>query len=167
MSEIGYYLHELLKEATGVSSSDLTTVRTYCTTNSLTNAGPQIDTDRGYAAAVLGVGKTLSSEAVVGAGALTPTKQISTVANTTSGTYAVTLAAPSGQDGQEKIIKAVATMTHTVTLAMTNIKTAGDLVGTTGVSGTTTLTFTNAGDCAILKAVGSLWHLVGGTAVAS
>lgn len=105
----------------------------------------------------------LPSEAVAAAGALAPNVIESTLANTTSGTYAVTLAAPSNQDGQLKIIKAVATMSHTVTLAMTNILMSGGYTPT----GTTTLTFTNAGDCAVLMAVGSKWVYLGGSAVAS
>jgi hypothetical protein len=50
-----------------------------------------------------------------------------------------------------------------VTLAMTNILTSGAATPT----GTTTLTFTNAGDCAVLFALGGKWVLVGGSAVAS
>lgn len=110
---------------------------------------------------------TPQSEAIIAAGAVSTTKMESTVSNVTSGTYAVTLAAPSSQDGQIKIIKAVATMTHTVTLAMTNIATPGFLVAVTGLSGSTTLTFTNAGDCVILIAVGGKWQIIGGSAVAS
>lgn len=110
---------------------------------------------------------TPQTEAVIAAGAISTTKMESTVSNVTSGTYAVTLAAPSGQDGQIKIIKAVTTMTHTVTLAMTNISVPGFLVATTGYSGSTTLTFTNAGDCVVLIAVGGKWQLVSGSAVAT
>lgn len=93
-------------------------------------------------------------------GALDTTSGESTFSNTDVGPYAVTLAAPSSQDGQLKVLKAVATMTSPVTLAMTNI------VSYPG-GANTTLTFTNAGDCAILMAVGAKWIMVGGSAVAS
>lgn len=105
-------------------------------------------------------------QALSGAGAVSVAVMETTVTNAGS-TYAVTLAAPSGIDGQVKIIKAITAMTGTVTLAMTNISTPGFLVPTTGVSGTTTLTFTNVGDCAIFIAVGGKWQLIGGSAVAS
>jgi hypothetical protein len=106
---------------------------------------------------------TPTVETVIAAGALSTTIMESTVSNITSGTYAVTLAAPSSQDGQVKIIKAIATMTHTVTLAMTNIATSGAYTA----AGTTTLTFTNAGDSAVFIAVGGKWVYLGGSAVAS
>lgn len=102
------------------------------------------------------------SETLSAAGALSLSISASLVNNATSGSYAVTLAAPAAQDGQLKIIK-LGTATHTVTLAMTNIKAAGFYTP----SGTTTLTFTAVGDCAILVAVGTKWLLIGGTAVAS
>ena len=104
---------------------------------------------------------TPQSEAVIAAGPLSAVKMLSTVSNVTSGSYAATLAAPSGQDGQIKIIKAIATMTHTVTLAMTNIAMSGGYTP----AGSTTLTFTSAGDSAILMAVGAKWVYLGGTAV--
>ena len=102
-------------------------------------------------------------EAITGAGALSTTVMESTCSNVTSGTYAVTLAAPSAQDGQIKIIKAVATMTHTVTLALTNVSMGGAWTPT----GTTTLTFTSAGDSAVFIAIGAKWVYLGGSAVAS
>lgn len=104
-----------------------------------------------------------NAEAVIAAGALSVSKLLSTVSNVTAGTYAVTLAAPSSQDGQLKIIKAVATMTHTVTLALTNVSMSGGYTPT----GTTTLTFTSAGDSAVFMAVGGKWVYLGGSAVAS
>lgn len=94
------------------------------------------------------------------AGALDTTSGLSTFSNTAGAPYAVTLAAPSSQDGQQKVLKAVATMTSAVTLAMTDIVTYPG-----GAS--TTLTFTNAGDCAILMACGVKWIMVGGSAVAT
>lgn len=107
---------------------------------------------------------TPSTESIIAAGALSTTLMESSVSNVTSGTYAVTLAAPAGtQDGQLKIIKAVATMTHTVTLAMTNISTSGAYTAT----GTTTLTFTTAGQSAVFMAIGGKWVYLGGSAVAS
>jgi hypothetical protein len=92
-------------------------------------------------------------------GALDTTSGLSTFTNAGS-TYAVTLAAPSAQNGKLKIVMAGATMTGTVTLAMTEIITYPG-----GAS--TTLTFTSAGDCAILMAAGVKWIMVGGSAIAS
>lgn len=106
----------------------------------------------------------VTSEAIIAATALSTVKQTSTVSNITAGTYAVTLAAPAaGQDGQLKIIKAVATMSHTVTLALTNVLMSGGYTPT----GTTTLTFTSAGDNAVFIAVGGKWVYLGGSAVVS
>ena len=105
-------------------------------------------------------------QALSGAGAVSVAVMETTITNAGS-TYAITLAAPSGIDGQVKIIKAITAMSGTVTLAMTNISTPGFLVPVTGVSGTTTLTFTSVGDCAIFIAVGGKWQLIGGSAVAS
>lgn len=105
---------------------------------------------------------TLISETVAAAGALSTTKGISLVNNASGSTYAVTLAAPSSQDGQIKVVK-LGTSTHTVTLAMTNIVTSGAYTPT----GTTTLTFTSTGDSVVLMAVGSKWVYLGGSAVAS
>ncbi len=104
----------------------------------------------------------LTSETISGAGALSTTVPESLVNNATGGSYAVTLAAPSSQDGQLKVIK-LGTATHTATLAMTNIVGPGFCT----LSGTTTLTFTSTGDCAILMAVGAKWMLIGGSAIAS
>lgn len=104
-----------------------------------------------------------NAEAITVAGAVSVSKLLSTVANAAVGTYAVTLAAPSSQDGQIKIIKAVATMTSTVTLALTNVSMSGGYTPT----GTTTLTFTSVGDSAIFMAVGGKWVYLGGSAVAS
>lgn len=105
---------------------------------------------------------TLTVETIAAAGALSAGVNESIVNNATSGSYAVTLAAPSGQDGQLKIIK-MGTATHTVTLACTNISFSGAYTPT----GTATLTFTSTGDCAILRAVGSKWIYQSGSAVAS
>src|SRR5271166_2579484 len=77
------------------------------------------------------------------AGAIDLVSGESSFTNGGSGSYAVTLAAPVNQDGQVKVLKAGATMSHTVTLAMTNIVTYN------GSSGTTTLTFTSVGDCVV------------------
>jgi hypothetical protein len=104
----------------------------------------------------------LQTQVISAAGALSVTIAESQVKNTTSGTYAVTLAAPTA-DGQLKIVAAIATMTHTVTLACTNIKFSGAYTPT----GTTTLTFTNAGDSAVFISVGLKWVYLGGSAVAS
>lgn len=105
---------------------------------------------------------TLGSETISAAGALSTTIPESLINNATGSGYAVTLAAPSSQDGQLKVIK-LGTATHAATLAMTNISVPGFVTPT----GSTTLTFTNTGDCAILMAVGAKWQLIGGSAVAS
>ncbi len=97
-----------------------------------------------------------------GAGAVNTTSMETTVTNAGL-TYAVTLAAPSSQDGQMKIIKAITAMTGTVTLAMTNIAMSGSYVPT----GVTTLTFTSVGDSAVFIAVGAKWVYLGGSAIAS
>lgn len=101
-------------------------------------------------------------QAISGAGALSTTVMESTVTNAGS-TYAVTLAAPSAQDGQIKIIKAITAMTGTVTLALTNVSMGGSWTPT----GTATLTFTSVGDSAVFIAVGGKWVYLGGSAVAS
>ncbi len=105
---------------------------------------------------------TLTSQTISGAGALSTTIAESLCNNAGVGTYAVTLAAPSSQDGQLKVIK-LGTATHTVTLACTNIVFSGAYTP----AGTTTLTFTSTGDCAVLMAVGSKWVYLGGSAIAS
>jgi len=97
------------------------------------------------------------------AGAINLTSMVTLVNNATGGTFAMTLAAPSSQDGQLKVIKLGTATTNGMTLAMTNIKGPGFCT----LSGTTTLTFTSSGQCAILMAVGAKWMLVGGDAVAS
>lgn len=94
-------------------------------------------------------------------GAIDLTSGLSTFSNTAGAPYAITLAAPSNQDGQLKVLKAVAVMTSAVTLAMTNITTSP------GVAANTTLTFTNAGNSVVLMAVGAKWINLGGSAVAS
>ena len=105
---------------------------------------------------------TPTSETVSAAGALSTTSMESLVNNASGSSFAVTLAAPSSQDGQLKLIK-LGTATHGATLACTNI----DFSGAYTPTGTTTLTFTNTGDCAILMAVASKWVYLGGSAVAS
>lgn len=106
---------------------------------------------------------TLSTETVSAAGALSTTLAESKVTNASGSTFAVTLAAPSSQDGQTKIIVATTSMVHTVTLALTNVQMSGAYTP----SGTTTLTFTSVGDTAVFVAVGSKWVYLGGSAVAS
>ncbi len=105
---------------------------------------------------------TPAPETVSGAGAISTTLMETIVANGTGGSYAATLAAPSSQDGQIKIIK-MTTATHTVTVACTNIVFSGAYTPT----GTTTLTFTSTGDSAVLMALGAKWIYLGGSAVAS
>lgn len=102
------------------------------------------------------------TETVSAAGAISITKMETTVSNGTGGSYAATLAAPSSQDGQIKIIK-MGTATHTVTLACTNISFSGAYTPT----GTTTLTFTATGDSAVFMAVGTKWVYLGGSAAAT
>lgn len=106
----------------------------------------------------------LPSEAKIAAGALSNSLPLSTLQNGTGGSYAVTLAAPTAsQDGQQKMIKAVTSMLHTVTMALTNVVMAGGYTPT----GTTTATFTNVGDSLVLLAVAGKWVYVGGSAVVS
>lgn len=106
---------------------------------------------------------TLQTETVSAAGALSISVAESLVTNASGSTFAVTLAAPSSQDGQIKVIKAVTSMAHTITLSMANISISGGFTG----AGTATLTFTSIGDSAIFMAVGSKWVYLGGSAVAS
>lgn len=103
-----------------------------------------------------------TSETVSAAGAISTTKMVSVVNNASGSDYAITLAAPSSQDGQLKIIK-FGTATHAATLAMTNIAMSGAYTPT----GTTTLTFSISGQTAIFMAVGSKWVYLGGSAIAS
>jgi len=105
---------------------------------------------------------TPTVEAIAAAGALSTTIMESTVTNAGS-TYAVTLAAPSAQDGQIKIIKSITAMAGTVTLALTNVSMGGSWTPT----GTTTLTFSTVGQSAIFIAIGAKWVYLGGSAVAS
>lgn len=103
-----------------------------------------------------------TSETVAAAGALSTTKMVSLVNNASGAGFAVTLAAPSSQDGQIKIVK-FGTATNPATLACTNIVFSGAYTPT----GTTTLTFSVSGQSAIFMAVGSKWVYLGGSAVAS
>lgn len=105
---------------------------------------------------------TPTTETVTVAGALSTTIMESIVANAGGAGYAVTLAAPSSQDGQIKIIK-MTTATNPVTLAMTNIVITGGFTG----AGSTTLTFSAVGQSAIFMAVGTKWVYLGGSAAAT
>lgn len=105
---------------------------------------------------------SLVTETVSAAGAVSTTKGETTVSNATGSSIAVTLAAPSSQDGQIKVIK-MGTATSAVTLACTNIVFSGAYTPT----GTTTLTFSISGQSAVFMAVGSKWVYLGGSAVAS
>ncbi len=105
---------------------------------------------------------TPAPETVSVAGAISTTLMETIVANAAGAPYAATLAAPSSQDGQIKIIK-MTTATNPVTLACTNIVFSGAYTPT----GTTTITFTSTGDNAIFMAVGTKWVYLGGSAIAS
>ncbi len=105
---------------------------------------------------------TPQTETISSTGALSTTVMESIVANAGGSPYAVTLAAPSSQDGQLKVIK-MTTATNAVTLAMTNIATSGVYTPT----GTTTLTFSAVGHSAVFMAVGAKWVYLGGSAVGS
>lgn len=105
---------------------------------------------------------TPSTETVSAAGAISTTIMESILSNAGGSTFAATLAAPSSQDGQLKVLK-MGTATHTVTVAMTNIATSGAYTA----SGTTTLTFTAPDDSAVFIAIGAKWVYLGGSAVAS
>lgn len=102
------------------------------------------------------------SETVAAAGAISVTQMLSVVNNASGSDYAITLAAPSSQDGQLKVIK-FGTATHAATLAMTNIAMSGAYTPT----GTTTLTFSISGQSAVFIAVGAKWVYLGGSAIAS
>lgn len=103
-----------------------------------------------------------TSETVSAAGAISTTAMESVLANASGSDYAATLAAPSSQDGQIKVLK-MSTATHHVTIAMTNIAMSGGYTPT----GTTTLTFSISGQSAVFMAVGTKWVYLGGSAVAS
>lgn len=105
---------------------------------------------------------TPTSETVSVAGAISTTKMLTVLANAAGAGYAATLAAPSSQDGQLKILK-MTTATNPVTIAMTNIAMSGSYTPT----GTTTLTFSITGQSAVFIAVGSKWVYLGGSAIAS
>ncbi len=105
---------------------------------------------------------TFNSETISSAGALSTTIAESLINNASGSGYAVTLAAPSSQDGTIKVIK-LGTATHDATLALTNVAMPGGVTPT----GTTTATFTSTGDCLILMAVGVVWQYMGGSAVIS
>lgn len=105
---------------------------------------------------------TPQSETISAAGALSTTIMESLINNASGSGFAVTLAAPSNQDGQLKVIK-MGTATHNATLALTNVSMGGSWTPT----GTATLTFAATGDCAIFMAVGAKWQYLGGSAVAS
>lgn len=105
---------------------------------------------------------TPTSETVSAAGAISTSAMESVLANASGSDYAATLAAPSSQDGQLKVLK-MTTATHHVTVAMTNVAFSGAYTPT----GTTTLTFSITGQSAVFMAVGSKWVYLGGSAVAS
>lgn len=105
---------------------------------------------------------TPTSETVSVAGAISTTKMLTIVANAAGAGYAATLAAPSSQDGQLKIIK-MTTATNPVTLALTNVSMSGGYTP----AGTTTLTFSATGHSAVFIAVGSKWVYLGGSAAAT
>lgn len=104
-----------------------------------------------------------NAETVSAAGALSTTKALSNLANSTGSDFAVTLAAPSSQDGQIKVLKMTVRTSNNVTLALTNVAMSGAYTPT----GTTTLTFSAVGHSAVLMAVGGKWVYLGGSAVAS
>lgn len=110
----------------------------------------------------INVPSALVPQVLAAAGAIDITVVETLFNNGTSGTFAATLAAPSGIDGQVKILK-LGTATHTVTIALTNVVMSGGYTPT----GTTTLTFTSTGQSAVLIAVGSKWVYLGGSAVVS
>lgn len=105
---------------------------------------------------------TPTSETVSVAGAISTTKMETVLANAAGSAYAATLAAPSSQDGQLKILK-MTTATSAVTLACTNIAFSGAYTPT----GTTTLTFSATGHSAVFMAVGAKWVYLGGSAAAT
>jgi len=102
------------------------------------------------------------SQTVSVAGAINTTSMLTVLANAAGAPYAATLAAPSSQDGQIKILK-MTTATNAVTLACTNIAFSGAYTPT----GTTTLTFSATDHSAIFMAVGSKWVYLGGSAAAT
>lgn len=105
---------------------------------------------------------TPTSETVSAAGAISVSAMETVLANASGSDYAATLAAPSSQDGQIKILK-LTTATHAVTVACTNVAFSGAYTP----AGTTTLTFSITGQSAIFMAVGTKWVYLGGSAVAS
>lgn len=105
---------------------------------------------------------TFNSETISAAGALSTSIGESLVNNASGADFAVTLAAPSSQDGQIKAIK-LGTATHKATLALTNVAMPGGVTPT----GSTTATFESTGDCLLLMAIGAKWQYLGGSAVIS
>jgi hypothetical protein len=103
-----------------------------------------------------------TSQTLAAAGAVSTTSMVTLVNNASGGSIAITLAAPSSQDGQLKVIK-FGTATNSATLACTNIAFSGAYTPT----GTTTLTFSVSGQSAVFMAVGTKWVYLGGSAVAS
>lgn len=90
--------------------------------------------------------KTIRSEAITSAGALTAELTRHTLSNASGATYAVTLAAPTSVIvGIDKDISMIAgDATNTVTLALTNV---------IGGSASTTCTFNSASDHLVLRAI--------------
>lgn len=94
-----------------------------------------------------------NTETLSSATAVSISKLNTNLSNGTGGTFAVTLAAPSGS-GQIKIIQLTVATTHGFTMAATNIG-----------AGTGTATFATVGDCLVLISAGGKWQKIGGTAV--
>lgn len=103
------------------------------------------------------------SETLTAAGAISTTKMLTNLSNSTGGDLAATLAAPSSQDGQIKILKMTVRTSNNFTLALTNVSMSGGYTPT----GTTTMTFSAVGHSAVFMAVGSKWVYLGGSAVVS
>lgn len=102
-------------------------------------------------------------ETLTGAGAISTTKLETALSNSTGGDFAATLAAPSNQDGQIKILKMTVRTSNNFTLALTNVSMSGGYTPT----GTTTMTFSAVGHSAVLMAVGAKWVYLGGSAIVS
>lgn len=104
-----------------------------------------------------------NAETLTGAGAISTTKALTSLSNSTGGDFAATLAAPSSQDGQIKVLKMTVRTSNNFTLALTNVSMSGGYTPT----GTTTMTFSAVGHSAVFMAVGAKWVYLGGSAVVS
>jgi hypothetical protein len=97
------------------------------------------------------------TEAITVAGAVSVTKRYTTL-NSTSGAYAVTLAAPdASMIGQVKVIEMTVDAGNNITLALTNVQ---------GGSAATTATFADVNDVLVLVAGATKWHVIGESGVA-